>query len=98
MDKIAAFLRDIESLSELIRPILRNMLNRHIDKLNMLASHVGVGNFTLAVCGEFYIGTDTNPSTSTLRGIRSRCFVGHPCRWRGDVAVPPAAFVEEASF
>ena len=30
-----------------------------IDKLNMgLASHVGVGNFTLAVYGEFYIGTD----------------------------------------
>ena len=58
MDKIAAFLRDIESLSELIRPIPRNMLNRHIDKLNMLASHVGVGNFTLAVYGEFYIDAD----------------------------------------
>ena len=34
------------------------MLYRQIDKLNELASHVGVGKITLAVSGEFYIGAN----------------------------------------
>ncbi len=36
------------------------MLYRQLDKLNLLASHVGVGEITLAIYGEFYIGTNSS--------------------------------------